>query len=298
MTKFEFQVEDEFRRTRLEDYLCHKFPNLSKMYLRRIIKTEQCEVNGIAENRGYRLRKNDFLEIEVDLDRETAMKPEALPLEIIYEDEEILVVNKPAGMLVHPSHMEKNGTLLNALSHYLNFDAGNDQSQIANRKSQITRPGLIHRLDKKTSGLIVVAKTARAHRNLARSFQKKLVEKKYLALVGGVLKEDSGTITAPIGRYAEKKHWDVKTDGKHSETRFWVRERFSDSTLLELEPVTGRTNQLRIHCAFIDHPIVGDTARGGREFRRLCLHAYRLSFWHPSTNERLEFEIEAQNFDL
>jgi 23S rRNA pseudouridine1911/1915/1917 synthase len=299
MTKFEFQVEESFAKTRLEDFLCEKFPNLSKMYLRELVRDEKCEVNGVLENRGYRLRRNDFVEIEVDLQRETAMKPEAIPLEIVFEDKEILVVNKPAGMLVHPTHRDKNGTLLNALSFHLNSGfkiqdsrLENEQSQIANLKSKIVRPGLVHRLDKKTSGLMVVAKTPRAHRILAKHFQKKLVEKKYLALVEGVVNEDSGVIVAPIGRFAEIKHWDVKTDGKHSETRFKVKKRFADATLLELEPVTGRTNQLRIHCAFIGHPIVGDTARGGREFSRLCLHACRLAFQHPNTNERLEFEAE------
>lgn len=313
MTRFEFQVEETARKTRLEDYLCEKFPNLSKMYLRERVKEEKCEVNGIAENRGFRLRKNDFVEIEVDLERETAMKPEAIPLEIVFEDAEILVVNKPNGMLAHPTHRDKNGTLLNALSYYLNYS--NAQCGVRNAESKaedknsdsnsafriphsaLIRPGLIHRLDKKTSGLMVVSKTARAHRILAEHFRRKLVEKKYLALVEGVVEKESGVIVAPIGRFAELKYWDVKTDGKHSETRFQVKERFSGATLLELEPVTGRTNQLRIHCAFVGHPIVGDNERGGREFPRLCLHACKLAFWHPNGNEYLEFEAE-KIFDL
>ncbi|MGC2235320.1 MAG: RNA pseudouridine synthase, partial [Pyrinomonadaceae bacterium] len=221
----------------------------------------------------------------------------------------------PAGMLVHPTHRDKNGTLLNALSYYLNYSKAEygmrsaelkiedqrlkteDQNSKLNSALRIphsafTRPGLIHRLDKQTSGLIVIAKTPRAHRILCEHWRRKLVEKKYLALVEGNVAEDSGTIIAPIGRFAELKNWDVKEDGKHSETRFQVKERFADTTLLELEPVTGRTNQLRIHCAFVGHPIVGDAARGGREFSRLCLHAYRLAFWYPNGNERLEFEKE------
>jgi len=302
MTKFEFQVEENFAKFRLEDYLCEKFPHLSKMYLRERVKFEKCEVNGVAENRGFKLRKDDFIEIEVDLERETAMRPEAIPVEIIFEDAEILVVSKAAGMLVHPTHRDKNGTLLNALSYYLNsrfqisdsklekIGSNNLESGIWNLESRIIRPGLIHRLDKQTSGLMVVAKTPRAHRILCNHFQKKRVEKKYLALVEGVVGEDSGTIVAPIGRFAEMKYWNVKTDGKFSETRFLVKKRNADTTLLELEPVTGRTNQLRIHCAHSGHPIVGDVARGGREFLRLCLHAYKLSFWHPNGNERMEFE--------
>jgi 23S rRNA pseudouridine1911/1915/1917 synthase len=129
---------------------------------------------------------------------------------------------------------------------------------------------------------------------------KKRVKKRYLALVEGIVKDDEGTIEAPLGRFAELKYWSIKADGKHSETRYWVRERFADATLLELEPVTGRTNQLRIHCELIGHPIVGDTARGGREFRRLCLHAWRLDFPHPISHEKSRFEsrLEFRRFDL
>jgi 23S rRNA pseudouridine1911/1915/1917 synthase len=163
-------------------------------------------------------------------------------------------------------------------------------SEFRNPQSAIIRPGLVHRLDKQTSGLLVVSKTDRAHRILADHFKKKLVEKRYLALVEGVVEDDEGTINAPIGRFAEHKHWGIRHDGKHSETRYWVRERYADTTLLELEPVTGRTNQLRIHCESIGHPIVGDVKRGGREFERLCLHAWKLGFRHPVNGAPMAFE--------
>ena len=139
---------------------------------------------------------------------------------------------------------------------------------------------------------MIVAKNARAHRILALHFERKIVGKKYFAVVGGNLEKDEGEIIAPIGRFAEERVWNVKADGKYAETRFWVKERFADSTLLELEPVTGRTNQLRIHLAHIGHPILGDTKYGGREFSRLCLHAYKLGFWHPNGNRRMEFETD------
>jgi 23S rRNA pseudouridine1911/1915/1917 synthase len=150
---------------------------------------------------------------------------------------------------------------------------------------------LVHRLDKKTSGLILIAKNARAHSILSDHLQRKLFEKKYLALVEGIVKADAGEISAPIGRFEETKHWNIKADGKAAETRFRVLERRADTTLLELQPITGRTNQLRIHCEYIGHPIVGDELRGGREFKRLCLHAYKLSFNHPANHRRLDFEI-------
>ena len=284
------------------------------MYLRDIIKTDKCEVNGKFENRGFLVRSNDFLEIELDLSRRTAMRPENIPLDIIFEDRDLMVVNKPCGMLVHPSHRDNNGTLLNALTFYLNAERLNAECGMrgaesflgsafltphsAFKNSAFIRPGLIHRLDKQTSGLMVIAKTARAHRIVADHFHRKLVEKRYLALVEGIVEADEGTIEGQIGRYADLKLWDINPEGKHAETKFWVRERFADTTLLELEPVTGRTNQLRIHCKHFGHPIVGDTLRGGREFQRLCLHAYKLAFWHPNGGERLEFETESLEFRL
>ena len=296
---------------KLGEYLADNLGTLSRMYLRELIKTGKCDVNGEHVNSGYRLRPNDFIEIEADLSRGMAMGPEDIPLDVLFEDAELLVVNKPAGMLVHPSHRDKNGTLLNALTFHCNRDlieqegekgrkgeGMTDQSvqvslspRLPVSRSCLIRPGLIHRLDKQTSGLMVVAKTAKAHRRLSADFMKKRVEKRYLALVEGIVEADDGTIEAPIGRFAELKQWSVKADGKHSESQFWVRERLPDTTLIELEPVTGRTNQLRIHCESIGHPIVGDTARGGREFARLCLHAYRLAFRHPSSREMLRFEI-------
>jgi len=154
-------------------------------------------------------------------------------------------------------------------------------SALTRPHSAFIRPGLVHRLDKQTSGLIVIAKSTRIHRSLSRLFQRKYVEKKYLALVDGVVEKDEGTIVASIGRFADQKRWDLKEGGKYAETRYRVLERNSDTTLLALEPVTGRTNQLRIHCASMGHPIVGDVSRGGREFERLCLHAWKLSFRHP-----------------
>jgi 23S rRNA pseudouridine1911/1915/1917 synthase len=277
--RFEFQITPDDHKKRLEDFLLDRFRSLSKMYLRETVKTEKCEVNGRLENRGYKLKTHDFVEVEVDIAREDSMKPQDLPVEIIYEDAELLVVNKESGMLVHPTHWEKNGTLLNALTHHLNSADG-----------KFIRPGLVHRLDKDTSGLVVIAKTPRAHAVLCDHFQRKLVEKRYAALVEGIVSEDTGTIIAPIGRYAELKLWNIKEDGKHAETRFKVLKRNTDATLLELEPVTGRTNQLRVHLAHIGHPIIGDHRYNGREFSRLCLHAWKLKFWHPNGNRSLEFE--------
>jgi 23S rRNA pseudouridine1911/1915/1917 synthase len=285
ITKLTFEIGEASNKQKLGDYLFENLRELSKMYLRELIKTGKCEVNGGLENSGYRLRPNDFVEVEADLSRGTAMVPQNISLDIVYEDPELIVVNKPAGMLVHPSHRDKSGTLLNALSFYLN------QPGVT---SPHIRPGLPHRLDKQTSGLIAVAKTARAHRRLSADFMKKRVDKRYMALVEGIVAANDGTIEAPIGRFADLKVWGVKSDGKHSQSRFVVIERYADTTLIELEPVTGRTNQLRIHCESIGHPIVGDIERGGREWRRMCLHAYKLAFRHPTSGERMEFRSDVK----
>ncbi len=287
LKRFEFQVEKEFHKKRLDEFLFNTFDSLSKIYLRNVIKNKNCELNGYIANAGMRLKTNDFIEIEVDTDRETAMKPQPIEFEIVYEDREILVVNKPADLLVHPTHREKSGTLLNGLSYYLNKINNENKSKI-----EIIRPSLIHRLDRQTSGLILIAKTTKATRILAKYFKEKLVEKKYLAIVGGILEKDSGEINEPIGRFEEEKYWNVKPGGKSAHTRFRVLKKLENKTLLELEPVTGRTNQLRIHLAFIGHPIIGDTVYKGEKFPRLCLHASSLKFRHPSKNEKVEFQSE------
>ena len=320
---FRYTITEAERRMRLDEFLFDKIRQVSRMYLRNLILKEKCLLNDEKATAGIRLRVGDEVEVEVDLSAETSMLPENIPLEIVYEDEEIIVVNKPVGMLVHPTKGVKKGTLLNALSYHLNHSKTNDEnhsitnyelqitnddeeqsvkgegrrrtkeeSRITNHESRYTRPGLIHRLDKQTSGLLVVSKTSKAHTNIAKQIQKRTVEKKYFAVVEGIVEDDSGTIDAPICHNEEERFWIVSEQGKPSESRFRVLERRIDSTLLELEPVTGRTNQLRLHLAHIGHPIIGDTIYGGREFSRLCLHAYRLSFWHPNGNLRPEFETE------
>jgi 23S rRNA pseudouridine1911/1915/1917 synthase len=263
------------------------------------------------------------------------MSPEPIPLEIIHEDEHLMVIVKPAGMLVHPTMSAKSGTLANALTYHLNrpmieegtwnienLARGPDEStnlhfspkcSILNSQ-RVIRPGIVHRLDRATSGLMVIATTQRALAVLSRHFRKRLVEKRYLAWVHGVVQEEDGVISAPIGRDPEQRpHWRVIESGKPAETRFKVLDRMRYVTLLELEPVTGRTNQLRIHWAHIGHPIVGDEMHGNCESRvtgtnaifvanvtsqtvsgvesaiRLCLHAWKLAFHHPATGEWLEF---------
>lgn len=282
-----YEVEEHLHRSRLDDYIYGKITALSKMYLARLIQEGNCKVNGELENRGYKVKTGEIVEISLNLDTVTSQLPEDIPLDILYEDDELIVINKAAGMLVHPTKGVKSGTLLNALSYHLNI-----KNKEENDLSTYVRAGLIHRLDKKTSGVMVISKTPFAHSKLSNHFQRKLVEKKYYAVVEGIIEEASGKIIAPIGKNEDEKFWLITEEGKYAETNFWVKERRADSTLLELEPVTGRTNQLRLHCQHLNHPIIGDDTYGGREFSRLCLHAYKLSFNHPRTNGPLTFETD------
>ncbi|MCZ2389638.1 MAG: RluA family pseudouridine synthase [Acidobacteria bacterium] len=276
-------VPEAARRMRLEDFLLAHFPRLSKMYLRDVVNRELCEVNGRWENIGRRLLPNDLVEIVVDPERETAMLPEELPLDIIFEDEHLLVINKPTGVLVHPSHRENRGTILNGLVHYLN-------PHEPSISRPVIRPGLPHRLDKDTSGVLVAAKTKFAQQKLTRAFTRRTVEKTYLAIVVGEPRENAGEIEAPIGRDAEAKFWRVMPEGKPAASRFRVLTTFDGHSLLEAEPITGRTNQLRIHLESIGCPILGDHARGGGNSDRLYLHAFRLTIPHPRTGEAASFE--------
>lgn len=295
-----FEIGESARKLRLDDFLYSEIHSLSRMFIRDLIEKQLVFVNQTAKPGGYHLQPGDFVEISFEDSAETAMTPQNLPLDVVFEDAEILVVNKPPGMLVHPTKHHRTGTLANALAFHLNFAAqseSNEKSdlQYAANNRQFIRPGLIHRLDKETSGLLVVAKTARAHRILSAHFQRKLIKKLYLALVAGKVAADAGEIKTLIDRQEEKPHWRAAATGKLAETRFCVAQRFADATLLELEPVTGRTNQLRIHCQFAGFPIIGDTIYNGREFERLCLHAQKLAFFHPNGGW-LEFETAPPEF--
>lgn len=283
MARFEFQIDERFHRWRLDEFLFNEFRSMSKAYLRRVVKEESCELNGEVANSGITLKSNDFVEIDVEIDFAKGMKPEEMPLDIVYEDKDVVVINKAAGVLVHPTNYERNGTLLNGLTHYLNQNSGSEL---------FIRPHLVHRLDRETSGLIVTTTNSRASKILSSHFARDLFKKTYVALVEGAVESEFGEINASIGRNEEDRKWQVFEDGKVSQTKYSVLERFSDSTLLELEPVTGRTNQLRIHCAHIGHPIVGDEMHTENPSERLCLHAIKLSFFHPNGGERIELETE------
>lgn len=264
---------------RLDRYLASRIGSLSRMRINALLSEGACSVNQEPSVGGYHLRPGDVVEISIEENEVTAMTPEQIPLNLIYEDADIVVIDKPAGMLVHPTRTEKSGTLLNALSYHLNRES-----------HELVRPGLVHRLDRATSGLMVAAKRERSLSILTRHFHHRLVEKRYLALVSGSIEEDELTIEASIGRGPEAHpKWNVAAGGRQAETRLRVIERRERTTLVELEPVTGRTNQLRIHCAHIGHAILGDEWYGGGNAPRLCLHAAQLAFHHPSGGRWMQF---------
>jgi 23S rRNA pseudouridine1911/1915/1917 synthase len=313
LRSYQFRIEQQDVRQRLDEFLASRFGNLSRMRIANLIHAGACFVNGATGRAGYRIAQGDAIDLSFDEGAPTSMFPEAIPLEIVHEDDHLVVVVKPAGMLVHPTMSVKSGTLANALAYHMNQSKPDPAPSILNPQS-VTRPGLVHRLDRATSGLMVVAKTPRALTILSRHFRKRLIEKRYVALVSDAVDQGSGSINAPIGRDPDQlPHWRVMEDGKPAETRFNVLERLEGATLLELEPVTGRTNQLRIHCAQMGHPIVGDEMYGNRELRiadcemkaaaqveqsairnsqfaiRLCLHASKLAFHHPANGDWISF---------
>ena len=268
----ELIVAPEEERLSVKSFLVQRFGGLSQMYLRGRVYQGFCFVDGeVVVNWGRKLRAGQVVSIEVDLEAATARRAEEIPLEVLFEDEGMIVVNKAAGMLVHPTMHVKTGTLANALTWYL-------------KGARFWFP---HRLDQETSGVLVVAKTEAALGLLTRAWTGGRVKKEYVALVEGIVSLDELVIDAPIGRDAEAKPaWGLRETGKAALSRLWVEERLGLRTLVKLEPVTGRTNQLRIHCAYLGHPIVGDRlyGRGGEALR---LHARRLEIAGRS------FQVEA-----
>ncbi len=292
----QFSVEDEGAGRRLDELLAGRLAGLSRMHIAGLLARGACRVNGEAGHAGRRVRAGDLVEVESKGSVLNSMTPESVPLEVVYEDEHLIVVVKPSGVLVHPTLGVKRGTLANALAYHLNrelFDESRSDGSPIPSGAAFIRPGIVHRLDRDTSGLMVVAKSQSALSRLTQHFQRRLVEKRYVAVVGGLLEEEELDIDAPVGRVeGARPPWGVLESGKPAETRLRVVERGSRRTLVGLEPLTGRTNQLRIHCAHVGHAIVGDVLYAGEPHTRLCLHAARLAFRHPASNEWVEFASE------
>lgn len=268
---------------RLDQYLTTVIANSSRAQIQRLIKKGDVRVNGRILKASHRVTPGEEIKVQVPTPEPLSLKAEPIPLKVVYEDPHLLIVDKPAGLVVHPGPGHPSGTLVNALlarSISLSSVAG------------AFKPGIVHRLDKDTSGLLVVAKEDLTHRELSRQFSKSEVHRVYLALVQGIVQQDEGTIDAPIGRHPIKRQQMAVRfgAGRPATTRYRVLKRLSGATYLELTPQTGRTHQLRVHLKHMGHPILGDARYGLRRgFHRQALHAHRLGFQHPTLKRRMEF---------
>jgi 23S rRNA pseudouridine1911/1915/1917 synthase len=291
-----FKIELDDAGSRLDAYLASHIAGWSRARLQRLIEAEDVLVNGKPAKPSYKLREHDELEVELAAAAITSFVPESIPIEIVYEDETLVVVNKPAGLVVHPAAGIHSGTLANALAYHF---------QQLPESGVGVRPGIVHRLDRDTSGLLVVAKTEAALEHLSDQFRERTVFKSYVALVHGRVSAESGRIDQPLARDpSNRTRMAVVRGGRSALSLYRVRQRFDRFTLLDVELKTGRTHQIRVHLAWLKHPVVGDETYGAgrdntiqdvqlrarvRNLGRHFLHAEKLAFTHPKTNARVEF---------
>ena len=270
-------VEEE--NIRIDTYLSNKL-DISRSKIQKLIDEEKITVNGKVIKSNYKTKLNDEIEIDDELDFDITVEPVEIPLDIVYEDEYLMIINKPSGLVVHPAPGHYDDTLVNGLLFYLNKD-----------KTKNIRPGIVHRLDKDTSGLMVVAKDEKTMELLSEMISKKEVERKYLAIVDGVIKENTATINAPIGRDpSNRQKMAINPTGKNAITHIKVIERFKNNTFIECLLDTGRTHQIRVHLSYINHRVTNDPVYGeGNEFGQM-LHSYSIKFIHPITKKELYFE--------
>lgn len=283
--KKELIVESEEQK-RIDAYISEN-TEYSRTAVQRLIEEEKITVNGKKEKASYKVQNGDKIEIEEEPAKEIELKAQDIPVEILYEDDDIIVVNKPKGMVVHPANGNPDGTLVNAIMSICKDSLSGIGGEI--------RPGIVHRLDKNTSGAIIIAKNDKAHINLSEQLKNHEIKKTYIALVRGVVKENNATINMPIGRSKkDRKKMDVDKNGKEAITHFKVLKRYKDCTLLEINIETGRTHQIRVHLSHIGYPIIGDevysNGKNKWNVEGQCLHAKSLDFKHPITGKNMHIE--------
>ncbi|WP_294181348.1 RluA family pseudouridine synthase [uncultured Clostridium sp.] len=287
-----FLVGSEDEKIRLDVFLCSRMPHKSRNYVQNLIEDKKVKVNESIKKSSYKVTCEDNITVTIPDPVETSIKGENIPIDVLYEDGDVIVVNKPQGMIVHPAPGVYTGTLVNALLYHCG-----DLSGI----NGVMRPGIVHRIDKDTSGVLVAAKNDFAHNKLAEQLKTHSMTREYIALVEGVLKEDSGTIDKPIARHPRDKiKMAVVSGGKRAVTHYRVIKRFKNNTLIKCILETGRTHQIRVHMAYIGHPLVGDPVYGYRKQRfnlnGQLLHAKKLGFIHPSTGKYIEFEADIPDY--
>lgn len=288
MDRFCFEITENEDGERIDKCLATLIDSLSRSYIQRLIKDEAVRVNGSPVKGSYRVKQEDQLEFELPEAVEPDIEPEDIPLDILYEDKDVIVVNKPKGMVVHPAAGHYSGTLVNALM----FHCGKELSGI----NGCMRPGIVHRIDMDTTGSVIACKNDMAHSCIAEQLKEHSLTRRYVAICHGVLREDEGTIDRPIGRHpTERKKMAVnERNGKRAVTHYKVLQRFRDYTYIECRLETGRTHQIRVHMASIGHPLLGDEVYSNRKspykLQGQTLHAKILGFRHPSTGEYIETE--------
>lgn len=292
MTKIDLVFTD--LETKRLDAFISKETDISRSRVAALIESGNILVNGRCVNKNYKLKPQDLIVVDVPENKEYEALPENIPLDILYEDSDLLVVNKPKGMVVHPAAGHYTGTLVNAVLYH----CGDSLSGI----NGVMRPGIVHRIDMNTSGLLMIAKNDNSHQNLAEQISEHSFVREYEAVVYGNIKNDFGTVDAPIGRHPIKRKEMAVTDknSKNAITDYTVLDRLNGFTHLRLKLHTGRTHQIRVHMAYIGHPVAGDDVYGPKKvitsLGGQCLHAKKLGFIHPTTKEYLEFESELPEY--
>ena len=282
-------TDENDENKRLDSFLSEITPELSRSKIQSLIKSGSVKVNGQIKKSSYLLKEGDKIEFETPPEEDLTIKPQNIPLEIVYEDENMLVVNKPSGMLTHPTAQERENTLVNALLYKYEQNLSDINGEF--------RRGILHRLDRNTSGLLIIAKNNKAHEYLAEQIKNHTITKKYRAIVKGIIDEDEFEINAPIARNPNQPHkMTVRDDGKLSKTLVKVLERFKDATYIELTLITGRTHQIRVHMKSINHPVYNDTLYGAGQGKvktdEQVLQSYFLRFTKPFGGEIIELQIE------
>lgn len=288
MQKESFEVEAEQEGERLDKFLSIIYPDFSRAFFQKLIKNNQVAVNDKVQKASYCVKIDDIVTVEIPDAVETTIEPENIPLDILYEDDDLLVVNKPKGMVVHPSAGHYSGTLVNAIMYHCKDSLSGINGEI--------RPGIVHRIDMDTTGSLIVCKNDEAHINIAQQIKEHSVNRIYVGIVCGNVKEDFGTVEGAIGRHPiERKKMAInEKNGKPAITHYKVLERFGNYTYMQFKLETGRTHQIRVHMASIGHPLLGDAlySSGRSPFKHLqgqCLHAQTIGFVHPRTGKYMEY---------
>lgn len=293
MDNYLFEIQEN-QQMRLDKYLAEQFQEQTRSYLQKLIKEGQVLVNGKNVKSGYQLSKGDEVSVNIPEPKELDVEPQKMDLDIVYEDEDVILINKPKGMVVHPAPGHTTDTLVNGLLYHCKDNLSGING--------VARPGIVHRIDRDTTGILIVCKNDMSHNSIAAQLKEHSINRRYRALVHGNLKEDTGTIEGPIGRHPiERKKMAINEhNGKPAVTHYTVLERFENYTLIECKLETGRTHQIRVHMTSIGHPLVGDEVYGPAKcpfkLQGQCLHAMVLGFVHPRTGEYMEFSAELPEY--